>query len=149
MVVAARLRITRHWARRSYSGKTRKSLGARRATSRSWWTLSPRRYERSKRNVSLEYPALGRSKGAMASSLASGIFVLSHDVRLARTRSRSRGRESTARSYVRSTSGVKATHAVLAQPRGFLLLVALLAPGCLGHTRDSCNPEPRPGELGT
>ena len=85
----------------------------------------------------------------MASSLASGIFAMSHDVRRARTRSRSRGRESTARSYVRSTSCVKATHAPLAQRPRFLLLVALLAPGCFSRPRDACNPEPRPGELGT
>ncbi len=74
---------------------------------------------------------------------------MSHDVRRARTRSRSRGRESTARSYVRSTSWVKATHAPLAQRPRFLLLVALLAPGCFSRPRDACNPEPRPGELGT
>ena len=64
-------------------------------------------------------------------------------MRLARTRSRSRGRESTARSYVRSTSGVKGARL------RFLLWAALLVAGCRAQPRGPCNPEPRPGELGT
>src|SRR5262249_62398994 len=82
----------------------------------------------------------------MATSLASGIFRASHDVRRARTCSRSRGRESTARSYVRTASGVKGAGQ---RALRFLLWVALLAPGCRAQPRGPCNPEPRPGELGT
>src|SRR5262249_58601747 len=60
--------------------------------------------------------------------------------------SRSRGRESTARSYVRSASGVKGAGE---RALRFLLWVALLAPGCRAQPRGPCNPEPSPGELGT